>query len=635
MNHARTTRLNSRTKVRLRKPTILFRQPALSRVCGLVVVIFVANVSSMGSLSAQELKASNGATDDSFGRFVSLSGNTGLVGEFRDDDNGSNSGAAYVFRGLDTATGTVNESVKLTASDGAAGDIFGDSVSLSGNTGLVAAPLGNNTAGSAYVFRGLDTATGTVNESVKLTASDGAATDRFGNSVSLSGNKGLVGARDDNDNGRASGSAYVFRGLDTATGTVNESVKLTASDGAATDRFGGSVSLSGNTGLVAAPFDDDNGSASGSAYVFRGLDTATGTVNESVKLTASDGATSDLFGGSVSLSGNTGLVGANADDDNGSGSGSAYVFRGLDTATGTVNESVKLTASDGAAQDQFGGSVSLSGNTGLVGAPFDDDNGRESGSAYVFRRLDTVTGTVRESVKLTVSGGARDNRFGSSVSLDEDRFVIGAPHANIATVDSGSAYTGTVSSMTTLDTGDAAATIFGISFDSRIDWIIGETTDRNHVMLTQGNTGKVLESGAGIFIGANAGSNENSLTIAGILEANDVTVGAEGNFGNAFILDATAIHTLDAITLFSNNSLLLEGDYTLFSLLDEQLDMADLFVSINGDAQRVTETSFDSLLSTHFDSVSGYTSFTAIPEPSAVCLVMLGLTGLALRRERR
>ena len=188
------------------------------------------------------------------------------------------------------------------------------------------------------------------------------------------------------------------------------------------------------------------------------------------ELNASDGAANDRFGESVSLSGNTGLIGARFD---GLFFGSAYIFRNLDTATGTVNESVKLLASDGAASDRFGDSVSLSGNTGLIGAALDDDNGSNSGSAYIFRNLDTATGTVNESVKLLASDGAEDDNFGSSVSLDGDRFTVGAGNGDGISADTGSAYTGTVSSVTTLDFGNTSAIIDGISFQSRTDWIIG------------------------------------------------------------------------------------------------------------------------------------------------------------------
>ena len=121
--------------------------------------------------------------------------------------------------------------------------------------------------------------------------------------------------------------------------------------------------------------DDDNGSASGSAYVFVRSGT---TWTEQQKLTASDGAASDWFGFSVSISGDIAIVGAYKDD---SGQGSTYVFVRSGT---TWTEQQKLTASDGAASDSFGRSVSISGDTAIIGAFGDDDDGSNSGSAYVF-----------------------------------------------------------------------------------------------------------------------------------------------------------------------------------------------------------------------------------------------------------
>jgi len=219
-------------------------------------------------------------------------------------------------------------------------------------------------------------------EEQKLLASDGAADDRFGDSVSISGNVALVGAELDDDKGTDSGSAYVFRW---SGGSWVEEQKLLASDGAADDRFGSSVSISGNVALVGAELDDDKGTDSGSAYVFRWNGSSW---LEEQKLLASDGAGSDYFGSSVSISGNVALVGAYLDDDNGTYSGSAYVFRW--NGSSWVEEQ-KLLASDGAADDRFGDSVSISGDMALVGAFWDDDNGTDSGSAYVFEIADTTT----------------------------------------------------------------------------------------------------------------------------------------------------------------------------------------------------------------------------------------------------
>ena len=272
----------------------------------------------------------------------------------------------------------------------------------------------------------------------KLTASDGATYDNFGYSVSLSsdGSTALIGARYDDDKGTYSGSAYVF----TRSGsTWTEQAKLVASDGAASDFFGYSVSLSsdGNTALIGAYYDDDKGSNSGSAYIF----TRSGsTWTEQAKLTASDGAASDWFGCSVSLSsdGSTALVGATGDDDKGTYSGSAYVF----TRSGSVwSQQAKLVASDGVASDFFGESVALSsdGSTALVGADGDGDKGSDSGSAYVFTRSGS---TWTEQAKLLASDGAAGDYFGYSVSLSSDgsTALVGANGDDDKGSDSGSAY---------------------------------------------------------------------------------------------------------------------------------------------------------------------------------------------------
>ena len=163
-------------------------------------------------------------------------------------------------------------------------------------------------------------------ESAKLLASDGAVGDQFGTSVSISGDVAVVGAVRDDAPLSNSGSAYIFRF--TGLSWVQEA-KLTASDGAADDQFGTSVSISGDVIVVGAFFDDDNGRFSGSAYVFQEPPGGWVTMTETAKLTASDGAAGDLFGFSVSVSGDVAVVGAQLHDDNGTASGSAYVSVGL------------------------------------------------------------------------------------------------------------------------------------------------------------------------------------------------------------------------------------------------------------------------------------------------------------------
>jgi hypothetical protein len=371
-----------------------------------------------------KLLASDGAEEDFFSSLgISLSGDTAVIGAWGDDDNGADSGSAYVF----TRTGTTwTEQAKLLTSDGAGGDAFGWCAAIEGDTALIGAAGDDLSKGSAYVF----TRSGTTwTEQTKLVAVDGAAGDQFGYSIRLSGDTAIIGANCDDDKGFDSGSAYVF----IRTGdTWSQQAKLVAPDGASLDSFGGEVSVSGDTALIGSCFDDDKGFDSGSAYVF----IRTGiTWTEQAKLLASDGATEDFFSAyAVSISNDTALIGAAGDDDNGDGSGSAYVF----TRTGTTwTEQAKLLTSDGITGDSFGGSVSLFDDTAIIGAGGDDDNGAESGSVYVFIRTND---TWAQNAKLLASDGQKGDVFGFDVALDGDTALIGAYYDDDNGPDSGSAY---------------------------------------------------------------------------------------------------------------------------------------------------------------------------------------------------
>ena len=112
------------------------------------------------------------------------------------------------------------------------------------------------------------------------------------------------------------------------------------------------------------------------------MSSPTGHWHELAKLSAPDGAYGDLFGFSVSISGNSAIVGSCFDDNNGNDYGSTYIFERDEKKTGHWDEAVKLAASDGVAYDNFGCSVSLSGNSAIVGAYYDDYIGVSSGSVY-------------------------------------------------------------------------------------------------------------------------------------------------------------------------------------------------------------------------------------------------------------
>jgi hypothetical protein len=376
-----------------------------------------------------KLTASDGAASDTFGNCVSISGDDAIVGAYQDDDNGSSSGSAYIFeRNGDDSWAHVG---KLTPGDGAASDYFGRSVSISGDYAIVGAYQDDDkgsSSGSAYIFKrnGDDSWT----QVDKLAPDDGAASDYFGYAVSISGDDAIVGAYQDDDKGYNSGSAYIFK----RDGELWTQVqKLTATDGASSDYFGHSVSISGDDAVVGAYQDDDKGYNSGSAYIFK----RNGELwTQGQKLTASDGASSDSFGSSVTLSGDYAVVGAYQDDDNGSSSGSAYIFKRNGDDSWTQVD--KLAASDGASEDNFGGSVSISGDYAIVGSNADDDNGSNSGSVYIFRN--NGNDSWMQVDKLTASDGAATDYFGGSVSISGDYAIVGASADDDNGSNSGSAY---------------------------------------------------------------------------------------------------------------------------------------------------------------------------------------------------
>lgn len=463
-----------------------------------------------------KLTAADGEAGDQFGAKVALSGGTAVVGAPYDDDKGLNSGAAYVF----TGSGAMwTQQVKLTATDAVDEGRFGSSTAIDGDTVVVGSHMDDSKgtdSGSAYVF----TRSGTSwSQQAKLTAADGAASEFFGYSVALSGDTALIGASRDGEKGGSAGAAYVF----TRSGASwSQEAKLTAADGGANDYFGISVALAGGSAVIGSYFDDDKGSASGSAYVFTRAGTSWW---QQAKLTAADGAATDYFGVSVALSGGTAVIGSLLDDDKGADSGSAYIgglpyttrentalsvpapgvlgndsdplgegltaVLAVDAAHGTVElaadgsftytpdagysgsdsftytasdqwlssppatvtitiegvhdapvaledpEIAKVLASDGEANDYLGLSVAISGDTAVIGAHGDDDKAASAGAAYVYVR---EGGSWKQQAKLTASDGATDDLFGTAVAISGDTVVVGVSNDDDKGMDSGSAY---------------------------------------------------------------------------------------------------------------------------------------------------------------------------------------------------
>ena len=311
-----------------------------------------------------------------FGHSVAISGDTALIGAADGPGLPVDSGAVYVFvRGED---GIWTQHQKLIPHDGAVGKAFGFSVAVDGDTAMIGASLDSANsyrAGSVYVFNRF-------NEfwfwDQKLFALGGATSDGFGGAIALSGDTAVISATGQDSNGLQSGAAYVFA---RPNGFWAHQQMLLASDGAAFDGFGVSVAVSGDTIMVGTRSDDDFGQSTGSAYVFVRTNFFW---TQHQKLLIENGGAGDHLGASIALSGDTAVIGAYGRDHSRIRSGAAYVFTESD---GSWVQWQELLSADGEQHDQFGTSVSMSGDTVVVGTPRDQDNGFFAGSVYVFEFL--------------------------------------------------------------------------------------------------------------------------------------------------------------------------------------------------------------------------------------------------------
>jgi hypothetical protein len=409
---------------------------------GLIVTLVLGGGSSAhaepGSCNGPKLTPSDGAEDDKFGT-VSISGDIAVIGASGDDDQGGSSGSAYIFARDMGGPDNWGQVTKLTASDGVAVASFGISVSVSNDVAVIGAwraEVNGTPTGAAYVFHRDHGGPDAWGEVVKLVAPDATFDDQFGQRVSVSGDVVVVGAWLDDDDGTSSGSAYVFHRHQGGSDNWGFVKKLTAPDGTTGDAFG-RVAVGGDVLIVGANGDDDNGMGSGSAYVFHRHEGGVDNWGLVRKLTADDGEAGDVFGNLVAVDGDTIVVGATGD---GGFTGAVYVFRRNEGGLDNWGQVAKLAASDGEPSDGFSLGLSISGDFLVVGANHDDDNGTNAGAAYVFARDDDDPDNWNEAVKLTAFDGADVDVFGASVAVSGDIALVGARLDNDNGDDSGSAY---------------------------------------------------------------------------------------------------------------------------------------------------------------------------------------------------
>jgi len=448
----------------------------------------VTRSASTGLSNRAYVKALNNGAGDLFGSSVAMSADTFVIGSPGEDsaasgtdgdafDNSAgDAGAAYVFH--KDAAGTWAEAAYIKATNSGAGDGFGNSLALSGDTLAIGASREDSAAmgvdgdgsdnsavdaGAVYIFT--RDATGIWSQQAYIKASNTEPGDHFGTAVALDGDTLVVGAYSEDssatgvdgdqlDNGGPnSGAVYVF--TRDGAGVWAQQAYLKASNADADDQFGSAVALSGNTVAVGAfneaskskgvDSDESNNSWTGTGAVYVFTRDAAGTWSQQAYIKASNTGSGDYFGATVALSYDTLVVGAPREDSAAVGvngfegdnkalnAGASYVF--VRDGAGTWSQQAYLKASNTDAQDQFGIAAAIHGNFVAVAALEDssatsaggnqaDNSARDSGAVYLFSR--DTTGAWSQAGYLKASNTGVGDSFGAAVSIGEYGMVVGA-----------------------------------------------------------------------------------------------------------------------------------------------------------------------------------------------------------------
>jgi hypothetical protein len=571
-------------------------------------------------VQAAKLVASDAFALDNLGSTVGISGDgaTVVAGAKQGVASGTSgrSGTAYVFvRPGGGWSGTLNQTAKLVASDGAAGDLLGErqaGISSDGATVVMGSRLAdvgaNVDQGAGYVFtRPGGGWSGTLNQAAKLVSSDGAAGDAFG-SGNISGDgltivEGASAAKVGANSGQ--GAAYIFaRPGGGWSGTLNQAAKLVASDGAASNALANSTGISsnGDTVVAGAVFAKVGTNVNqGAAYVYeRPGGGWSGTLNESAKLVASDGAAGDNLGNRVTINADGTAVGATAMEakvGSNTKQGAAYLFLrpgvSLKGATGrfvsagswsgTLNESAKLVASDGAALDRFsngGIGISADRSTLSVGAYLADiGSNADQGAVYIF------SSAAGPASKLAFTVQPSNTAAGSSISpavqvtvQDSSGNTVTTATNSITVAIGTNPASGTLSGTTTVSAVNGVATFSNLSIDkvgngytltAAAGGLTGATSAAFNI--TAGAASKLAftvqpsNTSAGSSISPAVqvtvqDSSGNTVTTA----TNSITVGIGTNPSGGTLSGTTTVNAVNGVATFSNLSIDKPGNgYTL------------------------------------------------------------------------
>lgn len=370
-------------------------------------------------------------SNEQFGFSVAIVGDRVVVSAPRDDTWGTDSGLAYAYD-LSSPTPELPMAT-LRDSSPALDDLFGMSVSLSGELAVVGAHLdddGAGNSGSVYIF---DLSSSTPEAAIlSIDNPSPSSNDEFGRAVSLAGTRLLVGANSDNTGASNAGSAYVF---EVSSGTPEiPMITINNPSPSSNEEFGSSVAISGSIVAVGSSRDDKGASNSGGVAVF---DLNSGSPQQPLLLIDNPAPTiNDYFGSSVAVSGAIVAIAAIQDDQGATNAGTVYIYNINSSVPGVPLFTIPNPSPQ--SQDEFGNSLAISGDILVVGASKNNAGADDAGSVYVFDLASPTPGVPTHVIDNP--DPAIGDWFGYSVGLSGDRLLVGAPRDDFGAANAGSAY---------------------------------------------------------------------------------------------------------------------------------------------------------------------------------------------------
>jgi hypothetical protein len=365
---------------------------------------------------------------DFFGRYLDIRLDDIIIGAHQDDENGYASGSIYLFR-KEEGSDRFTLQQKILPSDGNVEEFFGYSIQIDQPWAVTGSHHDSDFGGSSGSAFVLKKENGEWAIAQKLLPSDPKAGDEFGKAVGLAGDNIAVGCFLGDDQGTNSGSVYMFH---LEGDHWIEYQELGPDDPAPYDQFGNFLSLGPEGMVVGVPEKKDKGNKSGCAYLFR--ETENGTWEQVAKMLPEDLQEGDEFGQSVHLDQHLIAIGAYKKDNPAENGGAVYLYEWQGDHCVLLQ---KIIPDDNAEGDHFGNAVCLNGNLLAIGAYFDDDNGSKSGSVYLYKKQD---GQYRFTSKIISSDGGFGDAFGSSLAMDQEFLLVGAYADSDQGFFSGSAY---------------------------------------------------------------------------------------------------------------------------------------------------------------------------------------------------